>query len=162
MICSVFTEHIGFGVWTMWSTLILFLGPAYGLTPDQKFTLVSVPAAVGAALRIPYSLAVAKFGGRDWTIISAGLLLLPTITTAVLLQPGIDYHTLLWLGALTGFGGGNFASSMSNINSFYPQRRKGFALGINAAGGNLGVAVVQLLGLLVLATAGVTHPRALV
>src|SRR5581483_276932 len=35
MICSVFTEHIGFAVWTMWSTLILFLGPQYGLTPDQ-------------------------------------------------------------------------------------------------------------------------------
>ncbi|HEX3610202.1 MAG TPA: MFS transporter [Sporichthyaceae bacterium] len=162
MICSVFTEHIGFAVWTMWSTLILFLGPQYGLTPDQKFTLVSIPAGVGAALRVPYSLAVARFGGRDWTIVSASLLLLPTITAAVLLRPGIGYGTLLMLVTVAGVGGGNFASSMSNINSFYPERLKGLALGINAAGGNLGVAVVQLLGLLVLATAGATHPRVLV
>jgi nitrate/nitrite transporter NarK len=61
VICSVFTEHIGFAVWTMWSTLVLLPGPQYGLTPDQKFTLVSVPAALGSALRLPYSLAVARW-----------------------------------------------------------------------------------------------------
>ena len=48
---------------------------------------------------------------------------------------------------------------MANINAFYPDRLKGWALGLNAGGGNLGVPVVQLVGLLVLATAGVTHPR---
>jgi nitrate/nitrite transporter NarK len=63
------------------------------------------------------------------------------------------------LAAITGLGGGNFASSMTNINSFYPQRLKGWALGLNAGGGNLGVAAVQLVGLVVLATAGATHPR---
>jgi NNP family nitrate/nitrite transporter-like MFS transporter len=58
-------------------------------------------------------------------------------------------------------GGGNFASSMTNINAFYPQRLKGWALGLNAGGGNVGVAVVQLVALLVLATAGKTHPAVL-
>jgi NNP family nitrate/nitrite transporter-like MFS transporter len=48
---------------------------------------------------------------------------------------------------------------MANINAFFPDRLKGWALGLNAGGGNLGVPVVQLVGLLVLATAGVTHPR---
>jgi NNP family nitrate/nitrite transporter-like MFS transporter len=41
----------------------------------------------------------------------------------------------------------------------YPDRLKGWALGINAGGGNLGVAVVQLVGLAILATAGAAHPR---
>jgi NNP family nitrate/nitrite transporter-like MFS transporter len=68
----------------------------------------------------------------------------------------------LVLAALAGVGGGNFASSMANINSFYPQRLKGAALGLNAGGGNLGVAAVQLIGLLVLATAGKEHPRVLI
>ena len=68
----------------------------------------------------------------------------------------------LLAAAVAGVGGGNFASSMANINAFYPQRRKGWALGINAGAGNLGVPVVQLVGLLVLATVGVTHPRVLV
>ena len=63
------------------------------------------------------------------------------------------------VAALAGVGGGNFASSMANINSFYPQRLKGWALGLNAGGGNLGVAAVQLVGLAVLATAAQAHPR---
>ncbi|HSY16442.1 MAG TPA: MFS transporter, partial [Jatrophihabitantaceae bacterium] len=103
--------------------------------------------------------AVAKFGGRNWTIVSASLLLIPTVAAAVLLKPGVSFDTLLVLAALAGVGGGNFASSMANINSFYPQRLKGRALGLNAGGGNIGVALVQLVGLAVLATAGKGHPR---
>jgi NNP family nitrate/nitrite transporter-like MFS transporter len=162
LIFSIFSEHIGFSVWTMWSTLVLFLGPKYGLTPAQKFTLTSVPAACGSFLRLPYTFAVAKFGGRNWTIISAALLLVPSILTAIMLKPGISYGTLLLLGAVAGVGGGNFASSMANINVFYPSRLKGWALGLNAAGGNLGVATIQIVGLIVLSSAGVEHPRLVV
>ncbi|WP_019874985.1 nitrate/nitrite transporter [Sporichthya polymorpha] len=162
LIFSIFSEHIGFSVWTMWSTLVLFLGPAYGLTPAEKFTIVSVAAGCGSFLRLPYTFAVAKFGGRNWTIVSAALLLLPTLATFFLLEPGISYSTLLILSAIAGVGGGNFASSMANINVFYPARLKGRALGLNAAGGNLGVATIQIVGLIILATAGVNHPKMVV
>jgi MFS transporter, NNP family, nitrate/nitrite transporter len=156
---SVFTEHIGFSVWSLWSVLILFLGPEYHIDPAGKFVLTAIPALVGSALRLPYTLAVTKFGGRNWTVISAVVLLVPTVATAIVLQPGVSYTTLVVIAAVAGIGGGNFASSMANINAFYPQQRKGWALGINAGGGNLGVAVVQLAGLLVLATCGKDHPR---
>ena len=76
-----------------------------------------------------------------------------------MLEPGVSFGTLLAVAALAGVGGGNFSSSMANIDSFYPQRLKGWALGLNAGGGNIGVAAVQLVGLLVLATAGAAHPR---
>ena len=164
---SVFSEHIGFSVWSLWSVFVLFLTPAYGLSHDvktaaaEKFLLTTIPTAIGAAVRIPYTFAVAKFGGRNWTIVSALLLLIPTITAAFLLKPGISFDTLMLTAALAGVGGGNFASSMTNINSFYPQRLKGAALGLNAGGGNIGVATVQLVGLLVIATAGKAHPRLL-
>jgi NNP family nitrate/nitrite transporter-like MFS transporter len=75
------------------------------------------------------------------------------------MHPGTSFGTLLFVAALAGFGGGNFASSMTNINAFYPERKKGWALGINAGAGNLGVAAVQLVGLAVLLNAGATHPR---
>ncbi|WP_448619599.1 nitrate/nitrite transporter [Geodermatophilus sp. URMC 65] len=157
---SVFSEHIGFSIWSLWSVLVLFLPEAvYGIDPAGKFLLTTLPTALGAFVRLPYTFAVAKFGGRNWTIVSAALLLLPTIATAVVLEPGVDYTTLLVVSCLAGVGGGNFASSMANINAFYPNRLKGWALGLNAGGGNLGVPVVQLVGLLVLATAGVQHPR---
>ena len=160
LVFSVLSEHIGFSIWTVWSVLVLFMPePVYGLTPADKFLLTSTPALVGALLRIPYTFAVARFGGRNWTIFSAVLLLVPTTAAAVVLEPGVSLTTLLVVAALAGVGGGNFASSMANINSFYPDRSKGWALGLNAGGGNLGVAAVQLVGLLVLAVWGKDHPR---
>jgi NNP family nitrate/nitrite transporter-like MFS transporter len=158
LIFSIFSEHIGFSIWTLWSVLVLFLGPAYGVDPAGKFLLTAVPALVGAVLRIPYTFAVARFGGRNWTIISAGLLLIPAVLASFMIKPGVSYSTLLVLAAVAGVGGGNFASSMANINAFYPDRLKGWALGVNAGGGNLGVAAVQLVGLLVLAVWGAGSP----
>jgi MFS transporter, NNP family, nitrate/nitrite transporter len=159
LIFSILSEHIGFCVWSLWSVFVLFLGKPYGLTPADKFLLTSLPTAVGAGLRLPYTLAVAKFGGRNWTVISALLLLIPTTYIAVILKPGVSLNSLLIGAALAGVGGGNFSSSMANIDSFYPQRLKGWALGLNAGGGNIGVAATQLVGLAVLTFAGRNHPR---
>jgi NNP family nitrate/nitrite transporter-like MFS transporter len=162
LIYSVFSEHIGFSIWSIWSVLVLFLGPNYGFDPAQKFLLTAAPTLVGAVLRLPYTFAVGKFGGRNWTIVSALLLLVPCILIAIVLKPGVSFNTLLIVALFAGLGGGNFASSMTNINAFYPARLKGWALGVNAGGGNLGVPAVQLIGLLVLATLGTQHPRAVV
>ncbi|GAA1437260.1 NarK family nitrate/nitrite MFS transporter [Microlunatus lacustris] len=162
LIFSVTSEHIGFSVWSLWSVLVLFLGPEYGFDPAQKFLLTALPTLVGAALRIPYTFAVGTFGGRNWTIVSALLLVVPCLLIAIFLQPGVSFGTLLVISLFAGVGGGNFASSMTNINAYYPLRLKGWALGVNAGGGNLGVPVVQLVGLLVLATLGASHPRAMV
>ncbi len=140
---SVFTEFLGFVVWQLWAIVVVSL-PAAGftLTTSQIFWLISMPALVGATMRFPYTFMVARFGGRNWTIISALLLLLPTIGLAsVVGDPTTPFTTLLAVSALAGFGGGNFASSMANITYFYPAREKGWALGLNAAGGNLGAAV---------------------
>jgi MFS transporter, NNP family, nitrate/nitrite transporter len=49
--------------------------------PQEKFLRTTLPAALGAGVRVPYTLAVARFGGRNWTVISAGLLLVPTVAT---------------------------------------------------------------------------------
>ncbi|HEX9338835.1 MAG TPA: nitrate/nitrite transporter [Pseudonocardiaceae bacterium] len=159
LVFSIFAEHVGFAIWSLWSVMVLFMGPKYGISVADKFLLTSTPTLVGAVLRIPYNLAVARFGGRNWTIISALLLLIPTALAAVVMHPGTSFGTFLLVAAIGGFGGGNFASSMTNINTFYPEYRKGWALGLNAGGGNLGVAVIQLVGLLVLGTAGVLQPR---
>ncbi|MGH3821803.1 MAG: nitrate/nitrite transporter [Pseudonocardiaceae bacterium] len=156
---SIFAEHIGFSMWTVWSILVLFMGPGYGVDPAGKFFLVALPALIGALIRIPYTMAPARFGGRNWTIVSALLLLPPTILALIVMQPGTSYTTFLVVAALAGLGGGNFASSMANINAFFPEGRKGWALGLNAGGGNIGVAAVQLIGLLVIAIFGAGSPR---
>ncbi|MEV6110944.1 nitrate/nitrite transporter [Streptomyces sp. NPDC052109] len=151
---SVLSEHIGFSIWTLWSVLVLFMGPEYGLTPADKFLLTSMVTLVGAVVRVPYTFAVAVFGGRNWTIVSACLLLVPTIAAFVVMEPGTSFTTFLLVGLLAGIGGGNFASSMTNINAFFPLKRKGWALGLNAGGGNIGVPVIQLVALAVIGANG--------
>ncbi|MEU2111389.1 nitrate/nitrite transporter [Streptomyces sp. NPDC019507] len=159
LLFSVLSEHIGFSIWTLWSVMVLFMGPEYGVDPAGKFFLIATATLVGAVIRVPYTFAVARFGGRNWTIFSALMLLLPTGAAFLVMEPGTSYGTFLAVAALTGVGGGNFASSMTNINSFFPLRKKGWALGLNAGGGNIGVPVVQLVGLLVIGVAGAAHPR---
>ncbi|HKG49621.1 MAG TPA: nitrate/nitrite transporter [Actinomycetales bacterium] len=160
---SVFAEFLGFAVWALWSVVVPQLnGAGFALTVDQMFWLVSVPSLVGATLRIPYTFAVPVFGGRNWTVVSALLLLVPVLALAVVVnRPDTSFGVLLAVAALAGVGGGNFASSMANISFFFPEREKGTALGLNAAGGNLGTAAVQFAVPLVVATAaGVQLDRA--
>ena len=60
-------------------------------------------------------------------------------------RPETPYWVFCLIAATAGLGGGNFAASMANINFFYPTAKKGTALGLNAAGGNIGVAVHPVL-----------------
>jgi NNP family nitrate/nitrite transporter-like MFS transporter len=161
LIWSIVAEHVGFSVWSIWSVMVLFMPQnVYHIDAAGKFFLVAVPALVGAVLRIPYTFAPARFGGRNWTMFSALALLVPTVLTLYFVaHPGTSYTTFLVVAAFAGLGGGNFASSMANINAFYPQRYKGWALGLNAGGGNIGVAVIQIVGLLVIATVGNRSPH---
>ncbi|HWH11956.1 MAG TPA: nitrate/nitrite transporter [Solirubrobacteraceae bacterium] len=151
---SIFAEHLGFNIWVLWTIIVLNLADiGITLSISQLFWLTAIPNLIGSALRIPYTFALPRFGGRLWTTISAGLLLIPVTLVAVILPSGwlhqqstsAQFWILLACAATAGVGGGNFSSSMANISFFYPDRKKGFALGLNAAGGNLGVAVTQLL-----------------
>jgi MFS transporter, NNP family, nitrate/nitrite transporter len=161
LIWSIFAEHVGFSVWSIWSVMVLFMPQAvYHIDAAGKFFLVAMPTLVGSMLRVPYTFAVAKFGGRNWTVFSASVLLVPTLLTLYFMaHPHTSYPTFMIVAAVAGFGGGNFASSMTNINAFYPQRLKGWALGLNAGGGNIGVAAIQIIGLLVIAAAGNRSPH---
>jgi MFS transporter, NNP family, nitrate/nitrite transporter len=147
LIWSIFAENIGFSVWLVWSVVAARLPKAgFAYTTDELFQLIAWPGLIGALMRFPYTFAVPRFGGRNWTVVSALLLLIPTLSLIVLVR---DPTTPFWLMALAaasaGFGGGNFSSSMANISFFFPDREKGFALGLNAAGGNIGVSIVQFL-----------------
>jgi len=146
LVWSIFAENLGFSVWLMWSVVAARLPLAgFKYTTEQLFQLVAIPGLVGAILRFPYTFAVPKFGGRNWTIVSALLLLVPTSLLVYLVQrPDTPFWLMGVAAATAGFGGGNFSSSMANISFFFPENEKGFALGLNAAGGNLGVSMVQL------------------
>ncbi|MDO9497571.1 MAG: MFS transporter [Nocardioides sp.] len=157
LVWSIFAEHLGFSVWLIWSVSSVFLvSMGFDFSAQQLFLLVALPNLIGSMLRLPYTLAVPKFGGRNWTMVSAALLLVPTLGYAVAVQnPQTPFWVFCLIAATAGLGGGNFASSMANINFFYPAAKKGAALGLNAAGGNLGVALIQFFLPVIVGGAGI-------
>jgi NNP family nitrate/nitrite transporter-like MFS transporter len=140
----------GFAVWLYWSVItvqMLNLGfgdPAF--TQAELFTLSAIAGLTGATLRIPSSFFVRIAGGRYTIFFTTMLLVIPAAGTGFALM---DSSTPLWvfqlLALLSGFGGGNFASSMSNISFFYPKKKQGLALGLNAGLGNAGVTTMQIV-----------------
>jgi len=138
---------LAFAVWMVWSVVVVNL-PNIGFqySTNQLFWLAALPGLSGATLRIFYSFMVPIFGGRKWTTISTASLMIPALGIGFAVQDSsTSYPTMLVLALLCGFGGGNFASSMANISFFFPKAQKGYALGMNAGLGNLGVSVVQFV-----------------
>ncbi|MFV1980869.1 MAG: NarK/NasA family nitrate transporter [Rhodothermia bacterium] len=144
---------LGFAVWLMWSIIIVQMeNLGFRFDPDTAahtallYTLPAIAGLAGATLRIPNSFLIAIGGGRNVIFTTTLLLLIPTIGVGIALQDiNTPYMTFAVLAALSGFGGGNFASSMSNISFFFPKRVQGSSLGLNAGLGNVGVSVMQIL-----------------
>ncbi|HVY00189.1 MAG TPA: MFS transporter [Pseudorhodoplanes sp.] len=147
---------LSFAVWQVWSVVVAKLPTiGFGFNTDQLFWLAALPGISGAVLRIFYSFMVPIFGGRLWTTLATWSLMIPAVGIGYAVQnPNTPYVVFLILALLCGLGGGNFASSMSNISFFFPKSERGNALALNAGLGNLGVSVVQFVVPIVI-TAGV-------
>ncbi len=137
----------GFAVWGMWGIItVQMLNLGFPFSKEELFTLTAIAGLAGATMRIPASFLVALAGGRNTIFLTTAMLLAPAIGTGIVLQHK-DWP--LWIFQLmalwSGVGGGNFASSMSNISTFFPKRLQGTALGINAGLGNFGVTTMQIV-----------------
>jgi NNP family nitrate/nitrite transporter-like MFS transporter len=137
----------GFAVWGMWGIItVQMLNLGFPFTQAELFTLTAISGIAGATMRIPASFLIRLAGGRNTIFLTTAMLLAPAIGTGVALQHK-DWP--LWafqlLALWSGVGGGNFASSMSNISTFFPKRLQGTALGLNAGIGNFGVTTMQIV-----------------
>lgn len=137
----------GFAVWLYWGVItVQMLNLGFPFEKPELFTLMAIAGLTGATLRIPSSFFIRLCGGRNTLFFTTALLMIPALGTGIALS---DKNTPLWVfqlfALLSGFGGGNFASSMSNINFFFPKRMQGLALGLNAGLGNFGVTTMQIL-----------------
>ena len=163
LVFSMTAEFLGFAMLALWGIVTPQLPAAgFAYSADELFWLIALPGLTGALMRFAYTFTVPVFGGRNWTIVSALLLLVPSIGLAIAVSnPGTPFPVMLAIAATAGLGGGNFTSSMVNISFFYPEREKGKALGLNAAGGNLGTAWVQLVvPVVIIGGAGIALERA--
>ena len=138
---------IGFAVWLYWGIItVQMINLGFAFDKSQLFTLGAIAGLTGATLRIPSTFFIRIAGGRNTIVFTTALLMIPAIGAGFALQ---DPNTPLWkfqvLAFLSGLGGGNFSSSMSNISFFYPKKVQGYALGMNAGLGNFGVTTMQIL-----------------
>jgi len=137
----------GFAIWGMWGIItVQMLNLGFPFTQAELFTLTAIAGLAGATMRIPASFLIRLAGGRNTIFLTTAMLLAPAIGTGIALQHK-DWP--LWAFQLmalwSGVGGGNFASSMSNIGTFFPKRLQGTALGLNAGLGNFGVTTMQIV-----------------
>ncbi|MEN9465324.1 MAG: hypothetical protein RL217_1505 [Pseudomonadota bacterium] len=138
---------MGFAIWPMWGIItVQMMNLGFPFSADQLFALTAIAGLAGATFRIPASFMIRIAGGRNTIVFTTALLIIPTAGAGFALS---DLTTPLWvfqfLALLSGIGGGNFASSMSNISGFYPKSQQGLALGLNAGLGNFGVTTMQIL-----------------
>ncbi|HSV35230.1 MAG TPA: MFS transporter [Ramlibacter sp.] len=136
-----------FAVWGMWGIITVQMhNLGFPFTQAELFTLTAIAGLAGATMRIPASFLIRLAGGRNTIFLTTAMLLAPALGTGIVLQHK-DWP--LWAFQLmalwSGVGGGNFASSMSNISTFFPKRLQGTALGLNAGIGNFGVTTMQVV-----------------
>jgi len=155
---------LAFSVWIMWGVLVKYMkefGFNFGMTKglvegtaeyiaalkevnNLYYTLPAIAGLSGATLRLPNSFLISLGGGRNVIFVTTALLIIPAIGTGMALSNiNTSYIFFAVMALLSGFGGGNFSSSMSNISFFFPKKMQGYSLGMNAGLGNLGVAVMQ-------------------
>jgi NNP family nitrate/nitrite transporter-like MFS transporter len=137
----------GFAVWLMWGIItVQMLNLGFPFTQAQLFTLTAIAGLAGATMRIPASFLIRLAGGRNTIFLTTAMLLAPALGTGIALQhPEWPLWVFQLLALWSGVGGGNFASSMSNISTFFPKRLQGTALGLNAGLGNFGVTTMQIV-----------------
>ena len=137
----------GFAVWGMWGIItVQMLNLGFPFTQAELFTLTAIAGISGATMRIPASFLIRLAGGRNTIFLSTAMLLAPAVGTGIVLQhPDWPLWAFQLMALWSGVGGGNFASSMSNISTFFPKRLQGTALGLNAGLGNFGVTTMQVV-----------------
>jgi len=138
---------LAFITWFVVSALVVKL-PQIGfqLSTAELFWLTAVPGLAAGTWRLVHMFLTPMLGTRLVVSVATFLLLIPLIGWYFAVQdPNTSFWVLMFLAFCAGMGGGNFSSFMPSTTMFFPKRKLGTALAIQAGIGNLGASVVQFL-----------------
>ena len=130
--------------WALLGPLGPDLQDQLGLSDFELLVTISIPVVLGSLMRIPLGILTDRQGGRRLFTALMAFAPLPLIGLALFND---SWTAVLVFGFLLGFVGASFAVGIPFVNTWYPPKRQGFALGVYGMG--MGGTVV----------AGLTAPR---
>lgn len=144
---STFTLTLAFITWYLPSAIVPKLNAlGFDFTVNQLFWMAAMPGLSAGFMRAFWMFLPPIMGTRKMVAATTFLLFFPVLGWAVRVQnPETPYWELMVLAFLAGIGGGAFSGFMPSTSYFFPRKKQGVALGLQAGIGNFGVSVVQLL-----------------
>ena len=130
LFASTLAFMVCFAVWMMFGVIGIPLKETLGLTNTEFGLLASTPVLLGAVMRLPLGIWTDRFGGR----IVMTVLLLSAALPVWLVSYATQYWQLLAIGLLLGVVGASFAVGTPYCARFFPQEKRGFAMGFFGAG----------------------------
>jgi MFS transporter, NNP family, nitrate/nitrite transporter len=144
---TTFCLTLAFIAWFLPSAIIPKLNAlGYEFTKEQLYWMAAMPGLSAGLFRLVWMVLPPILGTRKMVSLTTLLLIASTLGWGVRVQsPTAPYWELMVLAFLAGIGGGAFSGFMPSTSYFFPKRKQGTALGLQAGIGNLGVSIVQLL-----------------
>jgi NNP family nitrate/nitrite transporter-like MFS transporter len=130
LFASTFAFMISFAVWMMFGVIGIPLRQTLGLNNAEFGLLTSTPVLLGAVMRLPLGIWTDRYGGR--LVMTA--LLLATAAPVYAVSMATEYWQFLAIGLPLGIVGASFAVGTPYCARFFPQARRGFAMGFFGAG----------------------------
>ena len=144
---TTFCLTLAFVAWFLPSAIIPKLNAlGYEFTKSQLYWMAAMPGLSAGLFRLVWMVLPPMLGTRKMVSLTTLLLIASTLGWGVRVQaPTAPYWELMVLAFLAGIGGGAFSGFMPSTSYFFPKRKQGTALGLQAGIGNFGVSLVQLL-----------------
>ncbi|MBI5886044.1 MAG: NarK/NasA family nitrate transporter [Deltaproteobacteria bacterium] len=129
-----------FAIWVLNGAMAPFISESFGLTPQQKGFMISVPILAGAVMRFPLGVMSQYIGRKNAALVEMGSILLAMIWGYFVVS---SYSQVLAMGVLLGLAGASFGVALSLGSGWFPPQYKGLAMGI-AGAGNSGTVLAVL------------------
>ncbi|MBI3042554.1 MAG: NarK/NasA family nitrate transporter [Betaproteobacteria bacterium] len=149
LVASTLAFMVCFAIWMMFAIIGIPIRETLKLNDTQFGLLVATPVLTGAVLRLPLGVLTDRFGGR----IVFFLLLAASAAPVYLIAHATKYWQFLALGLVLGVVGASFSVGMPYVARFFPQNRRGFAMGIFGAGTS-GAAINMFVAPVIIASFG--------
>lgn len=138
---STFAFTLLFAVWLMFGVLGIPIRKEFGLSDTDFAWLTAVAILNGSLWRLLFGIWADRMGGKRLLL---GILAFAAVAS-YMVSTASSFGQLLLFAFLVGIAGNAFSVGIAWNSAWFPQEKKGFALGVFGAG-NVGASVTKFIG----------------